>query len=109
MLSNSIKNTLTIIFVFCFINFLSSCGDMFAYKKNIYGNYYIIQGDGENDISLDYKVTEGGYVQRIPARIIEYVVLSDSLIIAKSQQGAEILYYILDIKKDSLMLMKSLI
>lgn len=101
MLSSSIKNTLIIVFAFCFINFLSSCGDMFAYKKNIYGNYYLIEGDVENDISLDYKVAEGGFVQRVPARIIEYVVIADSLIVAKSKQGTEVLYYVVDIKKDS--------
>jgi hypothetical protein len=83
------------------MNLLSSCGDMFAYKKNIYGNYYLIEGDAENDISLDYKVTQGGFVQRVPARIIEYAVFADSLIVVKSKQDAEVFYYVVDIKKDS--------
>ncbi|MBS1759622.1 MAG: hypothetical protein JST23_05790 [Bacteroidetes bacterium] len=101
MLSNSLKNILAVVFVFYFMNCLSSCGDMFGYKKNIYGNYYLLEGDAENDISLNYKVTQGGFVQRVPARIIEYSILADSLIIAKSKQGAEILYYVIDVKKDS--------
>jgi len=101
MLSNSQKKILAAVFAFWCINFLSSCGDMLAYKKNIYGNYYLLEGDAENDISLNYKVTKGGFVQRVPARIIEYAILADSLIIAKSKQGAEIFYYVVDIKKDS--------
>lgn len=101
MLLNSPKNILVIAFVFCFMNFLFSCGDMFAYMKNIYGNYYLIQGDAENDISLNYKVTQGGFVQRIPSQIIEYVILADSLIVAKSKQGIEIFYYVVNIKRDS--------
>jgi len=101
MLSNSRNNIFAIIFAFCFIYFLSSCGDMFAYKKNIYGNYYLVEGDAESDISLNYKVTKGGFVQRVPARIIEYAILGDTLIIAKSMQGEEIFYYVLDITKDS--------
>lgn len=100
MLSNRMKSTLIIFFVFCFMHFLSSCGDMFAYKKNIYGNYYLIEGDAQNDIALDYKVPEGGFVQRVPSQITEYAVLADTLIVAKSKQGTEIFYYVVDMKKD---------
>ena len=74
---------------------------MFAYKKKIYKNYYLIGVDTDKNISLCYELSDGGYIGRIPSNVIGYAILDDSLIVAKIEERVGIRYYILNIKNDS--------
>lgn len=91
------KTILIIILVFCF-----SCGDIFSNKKNIFGKYYLIESDVKWNFSICYKTRDGDYIGRVPQKIVEYAVIADSLIVAKSiQKEKSILFYIVKIKQDS--------
>jgi hypothetical protein len=78
----------------------SSCG--FVYKKHVIGKYYLIGVDTEDDISLSYKLSSGGFVGRVPAKIIAYGY-KDSLLVTKSMeyQNSYPTYYIINMNRDS--------
>jgi len=81
--------------------FLTSCGDLFSYKKNIIDNYYLVEGDNKNDLTICIRADDGVFLRRIPAQIIEYGY-TDSFVVGKTKSYTNIeSYYIINRKKDS--------
>lgn len=96
-----INKKIQLIIVFGIANFLFSCGDLFAIRKQIYGNYYLVEGDTRSDVSLAYKNTTD-YEGRVGSQIVEYVVsVEDGLLIVKRKMDKQLFYYVLNIKMDS--------
>ncbi len=90
------KNTaLLIVFIILFY----SCGDIFATRNKITGNYYLFEEDASSDFSIRYKLKSGDYIGRVPAKIIEYGY-KDSVLAAKCIQYGRIKFYVLNMKSD---------
>lgn len=78
-----------------------SCGDIFSNIKNITGNYYLVETDVQDIYTICYRTAGGDYTGRIPENVIEYAVVPDSLIVAKSFQNGSIYYYLIKTNQDS--------
>lgn len=100
MLSNNQFLLRYVILCACFLTAIS-CGDIFAKREQIYKDYYVIQGDIGEDISVCFKVDQNSFVGRVPPKAIEYALLGDSLLIVKSKQKADTFFYILNMKLDN--------
>ncbi len=86
-------------FILLPIVLLFSCSD-FAYEKKIVGNYYLIGVDTKTDISISLKLKSGDFIGRIEW-VMQYAVVNDSLIFARSLDTAnKSVYYILNMNKD---------
>jgi len=77
-----------------------SCGDMLNKKIKISGNYYLLENEFRGGLSVYFRSSEGDFVERIPARVVEYG-FDDNFIIAKCSVDDTIKIYIIDRKKDS--------
>jgi hypothetical protein len=89
-----------IITVFAFSILFASCGDLLNYKKEIRGNYYLVEGDSNKDISIYYKTKDGDFIKKIPGSVLQYGI-NDSFIVAKSQDyNRRQFYYIINMTKD---------
>lgn len=74
---------------------------MFAGKKQITGNYYLIEGD-DGRYHIGYKV-DNSYIGRNPfdSRVMAYAI-KDSILIIKSQDyQSNIAFYVLNMNKDN--------
>lgn len=80
--------------------FIVGCGDIFNYKKKITGQYYLIEIDTKENVSICYETKDGDCIGRIPATVLEYG-FSDSFIAAKSKQNNIVSHYIINRKRDS--------
>lgn len=82
--------------------FFSSCGDLFSYEEKIFKQYYLVNSDVKQNISLVYKTAEGDMIGRVPAKVTGYAVLGDSLLVVESKglQGSS-LFYIININGDN--------
>lgn len=84
---------------------LQSCigaGDMFASRKKIVGNYYLLEDEG-GGYSISYDVGSGGYVGRNPSdsKVLAYAV-RDSLMVMKVRfYDSTVNYYVINMNKDS--------
>ncbi len=79
-----------------------SCGDGISNNiKNISGKYYLVESEVQNIYSICYRTAGGDYTGRIPENVIEYAVVPDSLIVAKSFQNGSIYYYLIKTNQDS--------
>ena len=74
----------------------------FRYERKIANDYYLIGVDTEDYLTISRKLSNGDYIGRVPAKVLEYGVV-DSFIVAKSQSNpkAAIRYYIVNMQKDS--------
>jgi hypothetical protein len=77
-----------------------SCGDIFAKRRNIVGNYYLYEEEGISEYSIRYKLKNGDYIGRIPAPVVEYG-WTDSILVVKSKRDTIGEVYIINMKKDS--------
>lgn len=93
------KNKKSTALILAFIILCYSCGDIFATRNKITGNYYLFEEDASSDFSIRYKLKSGDYVGRIPAKIIEYGY-KDSVLVAKCIRYGRIKFYVLNLKSD---------
>ena len=92
---------ITSIYLFCItLMAVYSCGDIFAKRRNIVGNYYLYEEEGISDYSIRYKLKNGDYIGRIPPAVVEYG-WTDSILVVKSKRNAIGEVYIINMKKDS--------
>lgn len=77
-----------------------SCGDLFSFEKKIVDKYYLMETDSKEDLAIYYKTSDGDYVGRIPAKVLEYG-FNDSVIVAKCKKNNSINYYIVHRNQDS--------
>ena len=77
----------------------SSCTDVFIHKKNIVGQYYLIETENIKGLSIYYKTSDGDFIGRIPANVLSYG-FNDSFIVVKNIKLNQVLYYILNRGKD---------
>lgn len=78
---------------------LFSCNDLFSYKKNIVGKYYLMETETKNGLAIYYKTNDGDFIGRIPANVLSYG-FNDSFIVTKNKELNLELYYILNRTKD---------
>ncbi|ADF52496.1 MAG: hypothetical protein CMP13_16485 [Zunongwangia sp.] len=84
----------TIIFTSCSLNI----------ERKIYGSYYLISTDVDNDTNISVRLYDGNYLGKIPNQVVEYSLTSD-FIFAKQQNYRyrtsklenEVNYYILEL------------
>lgn len=76
-----------------------SCGDIFAKRTKIVGNYYLFEEEGVTAYSIRYKLATGDFIGRVPAPVVEYG-WTDSIFVAKSKRDSVTEFYIIDRKKD---------
>ena len=76
--------------------FLTSCILDFVYEKRIIKNYYLIAVDSMDQLEISLKLKNGDYIGRIPEKVQQYAVMSDTLIFARTTNG----YYILNTTND---------
>ena len=93
------KNNIHIIFLFFFLVFLNSCSS-FSYEKKITGKYFLIGVDAQDYLNISRKLSNGDYIGRVPANVLEYKII-DSFIVAKSEEKGAFRYYIVNMQKDS--------
>lgn len=72
----------------------------FSYEKKIANGYYLIGVDTKDYLTISRRLSNGDYIGRIPAKVLEYGIV-DSLIVGKTEKKGVINYYILNIQKDS--------
>ena len=97
----SFQTSIRILFFLLTTLQLISCGDSLDSKKNFTGKYYLVETDTEDNLSICYRTYPGDYVGRVPPKVIDYAVIQDSLIIAKSLQHGSILFYVIKIRQDA--------
>lgn len=99
MLKKNTKYIQITLFTFIVL-FLCSCDDLFSYKKNIVGKYYLMETESKNDLAIYYKTKDGDFIGRIPGNILSYG-FNDSFIVTKNKKINGEFYYILNRYKDS--------
>ena len=62
--------------------------------------YYLVESDKYEGMSIAYKLDNGDYIGRVPGAVVEYG-LTDSFLVAKSQQNDMLHYFIINRKNDS--------
>ena len=77
-----------------------SCGDIFRREKLIVAPYYLVESDKYEGMSIGYKLENGDYIGRVPGAVVEYGV-TDSFLVAKTQQNDSNRYFIINRKNDS--------
>ena len=77
-----------------------SCGDLYRQEKLIVSPYYLVESDKYEGMSIAYKLDNGDYIGRVPGAVVEYG-LTDSFLVAKSQQNDMLHYFIINRKNDS--------
>jgi hypothetical protein len=92
------RKTIFLLFV------LQSCigaGDIFARKKKITGNYYLVEGD-DGRYSLSYKI-DGVYIGCNPSNswVIAYAIKDSVLIIKTQDYESNIEFYVVNMNKDN--------
>lgn len=75
---------------------LTSCGIGMAYERKISKGYYLIATDAKEDLGISRELKNGGYIGRIPERVLRYSVVNDTLIFARATKG----YYVLNTTHD---------
>ena len=81
--------------------FFISCGDMFATRKQLFNNYYLVESEVKRDFGIYYKTEGGDFIGRVPKGVFKYDIVGDSLIFAQTKNSIDsIEFYIIDIKKD---------
>lgn len=88
------------ILIFLLMIIFFSCGDLFSPKKEIVGRYYLMEPESENGLAIYYKTSDGDYIGRIPAKVLEYG-FNDSFIVAKCEKNTSISYYLVQRNLDS--------
>ncbi len=78
------------------IFFVASCQIGMAYKKQIWKKYYLIAPNAKEQLKISRKLENGDYIGRIPERVMEYGIVNDSLIFARTTKG----YYVLNTAND---------
>jgi hypothetical protein len=78
----------------------SYCGDLFAYKRNITGKYYLLGLENNGDLAIYRETKDGDLLQRIPPKIIEYG-FNDSFLVAKYKMNGITGYYVINKLDDS--------
>lgn len=79
---------------------IASCIFDFRAKK-IYKNYYLVITDTKSQTSLDYKLENGSYIERIAARVTGYFVVNDEWLLVRQEDEGKNNFYILCVKKDN--------
>ena len=76
-------------------------GDMFASRKKIIGNYYLVENEGGNYV-IGCKVDGGGYIHRSPSDciILEYGIKDSLLVMHVRFYDSTAKYFILNMNKD---------
>ena len=80
--------------------FLSACGDIFTSYKKIVENYYLVDGETQNNFAIAYRTSGDDYIIKIPHQVLEYG-FTDSFLVAKIKDYNGLLrYYIINRKRD---------
>ena len=93
------KNNALLIVLGFTLFFMFSCHP-FNYEKKLVDGYYLIGVDSRDYLTISRKLSNGDYIGRVPAKVLEYGII-DSFIVAKSEQRGVISYYIVNMQKDS--------
>ncbi|HMI61454.1 MAG TPA: hypothetical protein VK518_11105 [Puia sp.] len=102
-MKNLLKRQWDQLFLYLIIStFFSSCGDIFDYQEKIVRNYYLTEIDSRKSLSIGYRVG-GGFLTKVPPRVLAYCIVGDSLLIAKTKDDInnDEKIYIINMRKDS--------